>query len=120
MGVKMLITAMPQRGQSPQGACLRRGRQRRPSHIASSAKAAGSAQISRAMSEPSYALLSDRAVLAIGGPEARGFLQGLISNDIDKATASQGIYAALLTQWLGWSATSIFGDSFPPADVLQS
>ena len=49
------------------------------------------------MSQASYALLQDRAVLAVSGPDARGFLQGLISNDIDKATADHGIYAALLT-----------------------
>jgi len=42
-------------------------------------------------------VLQDRALLAVAGPDARAFLQGLISNDIDKATAAQGIYAALLT-----------------------
>lgn len=44
-----------------------------------------------------YAPLDDRAVLTVAGEEARGFLQGLISNDIEKATEARGIYAALLT-----------------------
>jgi folate-binding protein YgfZ len=46
----------------------------------------------------SYAsLLEDRSVIAIKGPEARSFLQGLISNDMDGCTPGRGIYAALLT-----------------------
>jgi tRNA-modifying protein YgfZ len=49
------------------------------------------------MSHPRYAILEDRALLAVAGEEARSFLQGLISNDIEKATESHGIYAALLT-----------------------
>jgi folate-binding protein YgfZ len=49
------------------------------------------------MSHPCYAILEDRALLAVAGDEARSFLQGLISNDIEKATESHGIYAALLT-----------------------
>jgi tRNA-modifying protein YgfZ len=49
------------------------------------------------MSHPRYAILEDRALLAVAGEEARSFLQGLISNDIEKATESQAIYAALLT-----------------------
>jgi len=49
------------------------------------------------MSSPRYAILDDRALLSVAGPDARSFLQGLISNDIEKATASRGIYAALLT-----------------------
>jgi folate-binding protein YgfZ len=61
------------------------------------AKAGRAAQIIKPMNQPNYALLPDRAVLAVDGPEARSFLQGLISNDIDKATADHGIYAALLT-----------------------
>jgi hypothetical protein len=41
--------------------------------------------------------LEDRAVIAVAGPEARGFLQGLITNDIERLAPGQGIYAALLT-----------------------
>ena len=41
--------------------------------------------------------LEDRAVIAVAGPEARGFLQGLITNDIERLSPGVGIYAALLT-----------------------
>lgn len=41
------------------------------------------------------ARLDDRAVLAVSGRDAKTFLQGLITNDIEKATPS--LYAALLT-----------------------
>lgn len=43
------------------------------------------------------ALLEDRAVIAVAGPEARPFLQGLITNDIERLAPGTGIYAALLT-----------------------
>ena len=39
--------------------------------------------------------LDDRAVLAVTGRDAKAFLQGLITNDIEKAAPS--LYAALLT-----------------------
>jgi folate-binding protein YgfZ len=45
--------------------------------------------------EPAH--LEDRAVIALTGAEARPFLQGLITNDVEKIAPSQGIYAALLT-----------------------
>ena len=45
--------------------------------------------------EPAH--LEDRAVIAITGAEARGFLQGLITNDIEGLSPGRGIYAALLT-----------------------
>ncbi len=48
------------------------------------------------MSDGRYAML-DRGVLAIEGEDARGFLQGLISNDIEKVSPERAIYAALLT-----------------------
>ncbi|HKD20523.1 MAG TPA: hypothetical protein VKB71_00860 [Rhizomicrobium sp.] len=41
--------------------------------------------------------LEDRAVIAISGPEARDFLQGLITNDIGQVTPDSLAYAALLT-----------------------
>src|SRR5689334_24719175 len=42
--------------------------------------------------------LDDRAVLAISGPEARDFLQGLVTNDIaDGLAPGSGLYAALLS-----------------------
>jgi hypothetical protein len=45
----------------------------------------------------STAHLSDRSVLSISGPDARSFLQGLITNDIGKLGADRILYAALLT-----------------------
>jgi hypothetical protein len=41
--------------------------------------------------------LTDRAVIALSGPEARSFLQGLVTNDVQKATPGGALYAALLT-----------------------
>ncbi len=41
--------------------------------------------------------LEDRAVLAVTGPDARSFLQGLITNDVERLAPGTGIYAALLT-----------------------
>ena len=44
-----------------------------------------------------YVILAERGVLAVGGPDARPFVQGLISNDIDKVAPGRAIYATLLT-----------------------
>lgn len=44
-----------------------------------------------------FRLLADRGVIALSGPEARDWLQGLISNDIRKVAPGRAIYAALLT-----------------------
>lgn len=41
--------------------------------------------------------LTDRAVIAVSGPDAREFLQNLITNDVEKLTPGGAIYAALLT-----------------------
>ncbi len=41
--------------------------------------------------------LEDRSVIAIAGPEARPFLQGLITNDVERLAPGEGLYAALLT-----------------------
>ena len=41
--------------------------------------------------------LEDRSVIAVSGPEARGFLQGLITNDIEKLAPDRALHAALLT-----------------------
>ena len=44
------------------------------------------------------ALLDDRAVLAISGPQARDFLQGLVTNDVTQGLApGTGLYTALLS-----------------------
>jgi hypothetical protein len=42
-------------------------------------------------------ILSDRAVISVSGPEARSFLQGLMTNDMTKLTPNKPLYAALLT-----------------------
>ena len=44
-----------------------------------------------------YTILEERGLLALAGDETRGFLQSLISNDIDKAGPGRAIYATLLT-----------------------
>ncbi|MEI9993659.1 MAG: hypothetical protein WDM91_03605 [Rhizomicrobium sp.] len=41
--------------------------------------------------------LEDRAVLAVSGADARSFLQGLITNDVERLEPGRGVYAALLT-----------------------
>ena len=49
------------------------------------------------MGERSFAILDDRAALRIAGADRIAFLQGLISNDVEKASADRAIYAAFLT-----------------------
>ncbi len=44
-----------------------------------------------------FLLLEDRGVVTVGGADCRAFLQGLITNDIAKATPDSAIWAALLT-----------------------
>lgn len=47
---------------------------------------------------PSGAIVcEDRGLLRVAGPEARGFLQGLITNDMTAASPDRVLYAALLT-----------------------
>jgi folate-binding protein YgfZ len=49
------------------------------------------------MASPSFVLLGDRGILAVSGPDRRAFLQGLVSNDVDKVGPESVRYAALLT-----------------------
>ena len=49
------------------------------------------------MSECRAAFLSDRAVVRVTGEAARNFLQGLITNHVDKAVPGSAIHAGLLT-----------------------
>ena len=42
-------------------------------------------------------ILDDRAVLALKGPDARDFLQGLVTNDVSACIDKCALYAALLT-----------------------
>lgn len=43
------------------------------------------------------ARLEDRAILALSGPDVRPYLQGLITNDVEKVGPGRAAYAALLT-----------------------
>jgi folate-binding protein YgfZ len=49
------------------------------------------------MAQGNFVILDDRGILAVSGPDRRAFLQGLVSNDVDKIAADRAIYAALLT-----------------------
>ncbi len=49
------------------------------------------------MSAKSHVMLEDRGLLGVSGADARPFLQGLVSNDIDRVASERAIYAALLT-----------------------
>jgi folate-binding Fe-S cluster repair protein YgfZ len=42
-------------------------------------------------------ILTDRAVIAVAGAEAKTFLQGLVTTDVTKLTPEQPLYAALLS-----------------------
>jgi folate-binding protein YgfZ len=50
-----------------------------------------------AFGQKSFVLLDDRGVVRVSGPEARSFLQGLVTNDVQKAVFGRALYAALLT-----------------------
>ena len=49
------------------------------------------------MAAKTFVELNERGVLAVSGPDARTFLQGLISNDVLRVSPARAIYAALLT-----------------------
>lgn len=49
------------------------------------------------MPDRNFVVLEDRAILVVSGPDRRSFLQGLVSNDVDKVSSQQARYAALLT-----------------------
>ncbi len=49
------------------------------------------------MTQGPYVLLEDRGLIAVDGADARTFLQGLVSNDLDKVTPERAVYAAILT-----------------------
>jgi folate-binding protein YgfZ len=49
------------------------------------------------MAEKSFVALGERGLLAVAGEDRRAFLQGLISNDVEKVTTARAIHAALLT-----------------------
>jgi len=49
------------------------------------------------MPQASFVVLEDRGILAVSGPDSRAFLQGLVSNDVEKVAPDRAVYAALLT-----------------------
>src|SRR6266481_1630019 len=49
------------------------------------------------MAQGNFAILEERGILAVSGPDRRLFLQGLVSNDVEKLAANRAVYAALLT-----------------------
>jgi len=57
----------------------------------------GYARRGRGVADRFYLLAQDRGVLAVSGPDARVFLQGLVSNDVRRVAPDRAIYAAFLT-----------------------
>ena len=49
------------------------------------------------MSTRKFIALDDRGLLAVSGPEARPFLQGLLSNDVARVVPDRAMYATLLS-----------------------
>lgn len=49
------------------------------------------------MTSPFYAVLANRAVLSVSGDDAVPFLQGLVSNDVERVNETTAIWAAFLT-----------------------
>lgn len=49
------------------------------------------------MADQAYTVLEGRGLLAIDGPDAKTFLQGLVSNDVNKLAPDRALYAAFLT-----------------------
>lgn len=49
------------------------------------------------MAEAKFVILDSRGILAVSGPDSRAFLQGLVSNDVEKVAPDRAVYAALLT-----------------------
>lgn len=64
--------------------------------------------------DAAYILPDSRGVLAVAGPDARDFLQGLVSNDMRRVAEDRTLYAALLTaqgRYLHDFFVSAVGDS---------
>src|SRR5437588_317733 len=49
------------------------------------------------MVQSNFVLLDGRGILAVSGPDRLIFLQGLVSNDVEKVMPDRAVYAALLT-----------------------
>src|SRR5207302_10406885 len=57
----------------------------------------GDDELGSCMAQGNFAILEDRGILAVSGPDRRLFLQGLVSNDVEKVAADRAVYAAFLT-----------------------
>ena len=67
------------------------------------------------MPKPAFAILEDRAVIAVAGEDRTAFLQGLVSNDVERAGPECAIYAAFLTaqgKYLHDFFIAVQGDAF--------
>ena len=49
------------------------------------------------MTDLKYTILEDRGIISVSGEDANTFLQGLVTNDVEKVTSEQTTYGALLT-----------------------
>jgi folate-binding protein YgfZ len=49
------------------------------------------------MTRPLYAILPHRAVVTLAGPDVRGFLQGIVSNDVARVSTERALWTAFLT-----------------------
>ena len=49
------------------------------------------------MSKLSAHIMEGRGLLQVGGADARSFLQGIVSNDVERVTPERAIWAAFLT-----------------------
>lgn len=49
------------------------------------------------MTKGNFVVLDGRAILAVSGQDRVSFLQGLVSNDVEKVASDRTVYAALLT-----------------------
>jgi folate-binding protein YgfZ len=85
--------ADPGRGDEEDSHASARGLYKPPAALAKPRAAADHA----GMAEKLYVTLADRALIAVAGPDARPFLQNLVSNDVDRVAPDRAIYAALLT-----------------------
>ena len=57
----------------------------------------GDDELGSRMAQGNFAILEERGILAVSGADRRLFLQGLVSNDVEKLAANRAVYAALLT-----------------------
>ena len=49
------------------------------------------------MEKNQIVILEDQGLVAIEGPDAKGFLQNIISNDIEKVSKSNSIFSGIFT-----------------------